>query len=236
MMTPSILFHDTLARDVWNVQIGLATMRRGRSVSDDQELRAIVRALGEQPTDEQLADFLSARWAKRQPLRSVVLQQLEVQWSVVETTYFSRIERELDLAPGFRGISTIDAFLSTRRGCGYDAQHRAFAVSVQLGTFQNIQIVMHEVMHIFFEPRWRAFCLERGVPAVRFWDVKESVTVLLNTWFADELIHLDWGYPEHVDLRRGLMQRQREGLRFEENLAACCADAIAHPEWHVPWA
>jgi len=68
------------------------------------------------------------------------------------------------------------------------------------------------------------------------WDIKEATTVLLNLWFKNQLIEIDWGYGEHTELRKNIKKWFLESQDFKTTLQKSCDYMKANKEKSPPWA
>jgi len=67
------------------------------------------------------------------------------------------------------------------------------------------------------------------------WNVKEAMTVLLNLWFKDQLIDMDWGYEENAELRKVIQEKFLESKNFKETLLRACEYIKLHQEKSPLW-
>jgi len=54
------------------------------------------------------------------------------------------------------------------------------------------------------------------------------MTVLLNLWFKNQLVEYDWGYEEHVALRKFIQEKFIESQDFKKTLAQACEYIKSH--------
>lgn len=229
---PQIIFKYDREKDIENILIGLNAVRQGRQ--PDRELARIVKSYGDTPTKKELEFYLSSRWEKKEYILSLIIKQLQEYWDAVEKDYFSHLANRMQLT-SYYDTEQLSGFLSTRYGSGYNFKEHWFAVSVHNGTLQNTRVAMHEIMHIFFHKQWWDFCLKQGVPDKNVWDVKESMTVLLNLWFKDQLIDIDWGYEEHAELRRLIIEWFLKTRDFKKTLKEACEYMKINPKKSPIW-
>ncbi len=90
-------------------------------------------------------------------------------------------------------------------------------------------------MHIIFHKAWWKTCQKQGLPEKNIWDVKEAMTVLLNLWFKDVLIDLDWGYEEHAELRHLIVQWFLDSREFQTTLLKACEYIKQNPNKSPLW-
>lgn len=65
----------------------------------------------------------------------------------------------------------------------------------------QIMVFCHEVMHLFFHYYFFDDCLKKGLTEKQTMDLKEAMTVLLNSEFEDIIDKKDYGHKGHKDLR-----------------------------------
>lgn len=232
MKIPHTIFEYDREKDIENILIGLNVARQGRW--PDRELAQIIKLYGNTPTKKELELYLNSRWEKKEHILLIIVKQLQEYWDAVEESYFNHLADRMQLT-SYYGIEQLSGFLSTRYGSGYNFNEHWFAVSVHNGTLQNTRVAMHEIMHIFFHKQWWNFCLEQGVSAKNVWDIKESTTVLLNLWFKDQLIDIDWGYEEHAELRYLIKECFLKTRDFKKTLKEACEFMKINPQKSPIW-
>lgn len=232
MEFPHVTFNYNIEKDIENIEIGLETVSRGRQ--PDKELAQIIQRYDNTPSKEALKSYLESRWAKKEQVLSLIIKQLQGYWDEIEKDYFTHLANRMQLT-SFYDIKNLPGFLSTRYGSGYKVEPPWFAVSVHNGTLQNSRTAMHEIMHIFFHKQWWDFCLGQGVSSKNVWDIKEATTVLLNFWFKDKLVDIDWGYEEHAELRRLIKEWFLKTPDFKNTLQKSCEYIKLYPEKSPNW-
>ena len=233
MKAPHITFQYEIERDIENIRIGLDLVRKGRK--PEATLASIIQQRGDDPSMEDLEEYLTTHWAGKEESRDKIIGELQESWSAIETTYFSVLAEKMQLK-SFSDIETIPAYLSTRRGCGYGYGEKPwFAVSALNGVSGNILTTMHEVMHIFFHRQWWEFCKEQGVPDKNIWDIKEALTILLNFWFKDQLTQVDTGKEEHTNLRKKIERWYTDDQDFVSILKNACDYMKLHGKESPTW-
>lgn len=219
MKTPKISFSYIQEKDIANINIGLNTIKKGRV--PEKELKNIIEKYGPTPSVEELKNYLDKKWSGKEEIIGVVVKQLQEYWDFVEKGYFSHLADRMQLE-SFFDIEKIDGYFSSRYGCGYNVDGKWFAASLYRGTLDNTTTAMHEIMHIFFHKQWWNFCQNEGVEEKNIWDVKEATTVLLNLWFKNKIIFLDFGYLEHTELRSNILSWFLENRDFKKTLIKSC--------------
>ena len=232
MNIPRVIFFYNQEKDIKNIQIGFNTVRRGRQ--PDRELAQIIQQYGNAPSEEDIKAYLISRWKNKENVPNLIVKQLQEYWDTIEEKYFNHLADRMQLT-SFHEIKQLGGFLSVRYGSGYNAEQQWFAVSAYNGTMRNTLTAMHEIMHIFFHKQWWNFCKNQGLSNNNIWDVKESMTVLLNLWFKNQVIDTDWGYDEHAELRRFIINWFLETRNFQKTLEKACVYMKKHPEKSPDW-
>lgn len=230
--TPHVVFSYDQKKDIENIKIGLDVFRNGRKA--DGTLTEIVKKYGENPSDEQLAEFCGEFWNGKENIQTLIINQMQEYWNSIEEIFFIHFADRMQIE-SFFGVEIIRGYLSIRWGSGYNSEENWFAFSSHSGTLQNTKTAMHEVMHVFFHKQWWDFCTEQGVSNKNIWDIKEAVTVLLNLWFKNQLIDLDMGYEEHTELRHNIKQWFLDSRDFKKTLTQACEYMKIHPEKSPVW-
>jgi len=229
---PRVKFGYNREKDLWNLKIGLELTSKGRR--PDRELSEIIQRYGQKPTEENLQDYLNLRWQDKKPIIDLVIKQLPEYWDAIEEKFFIHLADRMQLDSYF-GVSELQGFFSSRYGCGYNPGENYFAVSLHNGTLQNTCVTMHEIMHIFFHKQWWKLCQEQDVLEKNIWDIKEATTVLLNSWFKNQLIDYDWGHEEHTELRKLIQKSFLESHDFKKTLLIACDYAKTNQEKSPSW-
>jgi|SRR3989339_1292196 len=227
MTHPKVKFDYSQEKDIWNLRIGLETAHKSRQ--SDWELRQIIQQCGQSPSEKDLQEYLNLKWEKKSQIMDMLISDLQGYWDSIEGEFFDCLANRTQLSSFFE-VKEIKGFFSARYGCGYNYAENYFAVSIHNSVLKNTQVAMHEIMHIFFHKQWQGFCLDRGLSDKDFWNVKEAMTVLLNLWFKNQLVEYDWGYEEHVALRKFIQEKFIESQDFKKTLAQTCEYIKSHQE------
>jgi hypothetical protein len=85
---------------------------------------------------------------------------------------------------------------------------------------RNIEckIFSHELMHLFFHHYFEDYCLDKGLAKKEAMDIKEAVTVILNVELKDIIEEEDFGYPDHVELRKNILKEWKKHKDFKKML------------------
>jgi len=86
--------------------------------------------------------------------------------------------------------------------CDYNYEKGYFFLSLHHSDALNFSVIAHELFHFLFYDHYHNWCLQKGLSETQFQDLKEAMTVLLNTdQFSSLLLVEDQGYPQHQSLR-----------------------------------
>jgi hypothetical protein len=129
-------------------------------------------------------------------------KELEKNWEEIEMLFLERVESIFKIA---YPASQIIAYLTTNQRCTYNIPENYFFINFSSKS-QN-RTVMHELLHFYM---WHALhndMIAAGINENQYNDIKESLTVLLNTEFADLMggVHDD-GYPQHAEMRQRVQE------------------------------
>ena len=143
--------------------------------------------------------------------------ELQKRWNVIEAESIIRLERIFKIK---YPAEEVTAYLTTNERCTYNTKENYFFVN--LNNSQSNRTVIHELFHFY---TWHAIHEEltkRGVTAIQYNDIKESLTELLNVEFKDLLDGaVDKGYPQHQEIRakiRNLWETEKDINKLVLNL------------------
>lgn len=127
------------------------------------------------------------------------VHQLQSSWDAIATVYEKRSETMF----GVPLDASITAFLTIAGRYPYNIKQHYFFIPISASDANAI--CMHELWHFY---TWKRFGSEQEkIGAEKYNELKESLTVLLNTEFADLLdSKTDSGYPEHQSLRDHILE------------------------------
>ncbi len=147
----------------------------------------------------------------RKKMLNVLAKDMNVAWAKMEKDFIRRIEKVHDRPFAF---SSIRGVLSCGDWFGYNVPARVFAANMFRNTFAGgTDNATHELMHFMFHTYYQKTCEEQGLSGQQIWDIKESLTVLLNLEFDDLRFGKDIGYPGHEELRDVI---QKAWLRYHD--------------------
>lgn len=134
------------------------------------------------------------------------VRAIEGKWRPIEDDFFRRIEEIFGIS---YPASKITVYITTNGRCTYRIEDGYFFVYANTN-YPNMTI-MHELLHFY---TWEAFHTElegKGVTPEQYNAVKESLTELLNSEFADLMGEAhDDGYTQHAEMRKEVAQRWSE--------------------------
>ena len=129
------------------------------------------------------------------------IKAIEKIWKSREEKLFKTLEK-ITKRPIFSPY--LKVYFTTMFICPYDEKdYKWFMLSMWHSIPFQITIICHEVFHFQFLNYYLNFCKKQGLNQNQIENLKESLTVLLNTEKFDNIILCqDSGYPEHQNLRR----------------------------------
>lgn len=123
---------------------------------------------------------------------------VQEKWQLIEELFVKRVEKIFNLV---YPEPIITVYLTHNERCTYNLEGNYFFVKI--GSPSSNHTIMHELFHFY---TWQAFgkkLLDEGLDKLKYNELKESLTELLNLEFADLLGGaLDKGYPQHQELRQ----------------------------------
>jgi len=137
-------------------------------------------------------------------------------WSKIEKKYFKALV-EVTNKPIY--TDKFNCSLTTFGMCPYDVKKSWFMVSTRYDFSYQLTVIAHEIMHLQFIRQYYQDCRKKGLSRSQFEDLKEALTVLLNTKpFSAFLIAEDKGYVRHQQLRRYILKVWSKDQDFENLL------------------
>lgn len=100
--------------------------------------------------------------------------------------------------------------------CDYNISKKYFFLSLYHSAGLNFSVLAHELIHFITYKHFKSYCIEKGLTEPQFQDLKESVTVVLNSPVFDKILLIeDYGYPDHKELRSILEKKFLSGASFD---------------------
>jgi hypothetical protein len=150
----------------------------------------------------------------KNPLLEVVVKSFNEGWDKIDDEYFKRIEKMLHTS---LNIKEIPVYLTNSPMCPYDPRKKS--ASFYLHFYGNMSwamnVTMHELMHIYFHNSKYWDICEKKIGRKKTFDLKEALTVLLNSEFRDLLINEDEGYEMHKELREYIFNEWKKEKDFD---------------------
>lgn len=130
------------------------------------------------------------------------INSLQKLWGTVENKYFKVLE-DIMQKPIFS--ASFGCFWTTGLMCPYNQKENWFMVSFWHSAPSSITTICHEIMHLQFLHHYQNYLKNKGLKNNQIEDLKEALTFLLNEPEFEEIILAnDFGYPEHIKLRKKL--------------------------------
>ncbi len=190
-----IAFKYNLEKDIENFFIASRTLGHGGKPSSMQLLYE--QQYGKELTEENLKRFINDYLKQNKINTKKRISEFQKSWDKVNGEFFKRAEKffEVELPGG-----QVDAYLTINDRCGYSIKDNLFFVHME--SDRPKRIVMHELFHFY---TWFTVGREfknKNVDKKRYYDIKESLTEILNLEFKDLIEYPEPGYPEHKELRK----------------------------------
>jgi hypothetical protein len=100
--------------------------------------------------------------------------------------------------------------------CPYNQKENWFMVSFWHSTPSSITTICHEIMHLQFLHYYQNYLKKKELKDNQIEDLKEALTFLLNEpEFEEIILSNDFGYPEHIQLRKKLRKIWRKDKNFK---------------------
>lgn len=123
----------------------------------------------------------------------------------------------------------ITCFLTTLPRCPYNWEK--WQIRIYYKADNPVGIFLHETLHFQFHWRYRNHPKVQLLSQEQFWELKESLTFLLNHEFKEYIEYPDKWYPQHQELRNKLETyriSQPEDQRDFEQLIGYGCDILLH--------
>ena len=172
----------------------------------EELLKEIIRLDKKEAVKKVLEYFSSGTRKKRQELKEEFIEYnisaLNNHWQKHGEELVKKIEKIF----GKFKIKTCDIFITTLYVCDYNYEEKYFYLSLYHSLAKNFTIIAHELAHFLFYDYFQSYLKESDVSDDKFQDLKESMTVLLNTEeFKNLLLIEDSGYEPHQKLRESIL-------------------------------
>lgn len=194
-----LTFKYNLEEDIRNFFIGSKSL--GHNMRPSKKHLLYQEQYGEELTEENLKKFINNYIKENNINIESKIKEFQDSWDKVNDEFLQRCEKifKINLP-----CEKIDAYLTVNDRCGYSIVDNLFFVSV--GTNQSKRIAMHELFHFY---TWYAIGKElkdKNIGKQKYYDIKESLTEILNLEFKDLMECEDKGYTEHQELRKKIKE------------------------------
>ncbi len=201
-------------KDIW------CLLSKGKSSNNAQTPTKVygelVEMYGDTPTREETSTFIDLYMQRREIDVAGFAEACEKDWKLVEGAYHEKAEAVF-------GVTLTDdfiAYLTVNTRCPYSIENKHFFVSVF--STSACRTAMHELWHFY---TWQKFGsdVEAQLGKQKYNDIKESLTVLLNSECADLLPEgiTDDGYPQHAEMREKVASVWKETRDISKVWEAC---------------
>lgn len=149
---------------------------------------------------------------KNKFLNSVVAD-INKEWLKIEKDFLTKLEKIHKKSFPYNSVKGV---VSSANRFGYNPNQRWFAVSMFRNKFMAIDIATHELMHFMFHKYYWKICSDKELSWKQIWDIKESLTVILNLEFSNIRFEEDYGYPEHKKIRTTIEKSWKKNHNFRK--------------------
>lgn len=199
-----VTFKYDLEKDAENFIRGLNSVNSSLPTKLKEEYQGVH---GVDYAPDKVASFLQNRVQEKGINFDERIQKIKEGWSLVEPIFVSRCEEMF----GLQLPEGVIAYLSQNQKCTYKWRENYFFLYYDYLFFNKT--IMHELLHFYTHRKYDSL----GIEAKKFNDIKESLSVLLNTDFADLMEgQEDKGYPQHTEMRNDITEMRKEGKSIDE--------------------
>jgi hypothetical protein len=199
-----VSFKYDLQKDAENFIRGLNSVNSNLPTKLQEEYGAIY---GVDFSPDKVTSFLKERVQEKGIHFEGLLQKVNDGWSPIEHTFILRCEEMF----GLKLPQDVIGYFSQNQKCTYKWRENYFFLYYEWSPFNKT--IMHELLHFYTHRKYESL----GIEAKKFNDIKESLTVLLNTDFADLMEgQEDKGYPRHSKMRGDIIGMRKEGKSVDE--------------------
>lgn len=213
---PKLNFQFNKKEDMWNIwDICNSSSSYGKSWKNavTQNIHKICDRKKYEECEKELEKTMS--YIYENLLTKEVAKEFSNSWKKIEKSYFSNLKKIMKSEFPFERVNV---HLTTAGRCPYDPDHNppSFFVNLWSGIPNLLEVAGHELMHIHFHnSKYWKIC-EKEIGREKTFDLKEALTVLLNT---DDFFNLwlveDRGYPGHKNLREYIFNEWKKNQDFD---------------------
>jgi len=96
----------------------------------------------------------------------------------------------------------------------------------------ELNVFVHELMHLFFHTYFDKTCMKKGLNKEQTQDLKEAVTIIINSEFKDIVEQEDKGYKIHRELRNQISKIWKKDKNFDNLINEMCEYILKHTTKH----
>jgi len=159
----------------------------------------VVKKYGENFTEEQIYYFINDYLKENEINPEERLKIIEQQWNKISDAFFKKAEEIFKIKLPY---DFVNVYLTISHCCSYSIQKKLFFVNI--ASESSNRIIMHELLHFYtWEVSGREIKEKNILSEEKYYDLKESLTELLNIEFKDLLNkgERDAGYTPHQEIR-----------------------------------
>lgn len=146
----------------------------------------------------------------------VVIDRFTQEWEKTEEEFERRSSTLFEIV---YPLESITAYITINNRCTYSIEGGFFFLSVRAKSVGAS--IMHELFHFFTHAMYTDQLQKLKLAPSRYNEIKESLTVLLNTEFKDLMGEaVDKGYPQHKDMRAKILNLRESGCSIVEIFTA----------------
>ncbi len=195
-----LAFAYDIEKDARNYQVGVRSLNNKRPTKRQAQY---MERYGKVFTGEYLREFILDCIRTEGIGVEEIRTQAEHEWRSIEERCLQSMERVFRFPIPHQGLTV---YLTTDERCSYSIGEGYFFLSIQ-GRKPKNTIIMHELCHFWTAWRFGDWVASGRLSALQYNDIKESLTVLLNSEFLDLMEgDMDLGYPQHQELRAIIQQ------------------------------
>jgi hypothetical protein len=186
-----LTFKYDLQKDIENYLVIANVKYKG---GDSKVLNLFSNKFGNDLNEDNLRKFIDGLVDFNKIDIESAVAEINRKWRSLEETYAERAD--MIFGASCRP-SDLLAYLTTNDRCSYNFEKEFFFVCVMAQ--KPLRIVMHELLHFYTIKHFSGKFKKMDSKLV--YDIKESMTEMLNLEFADLLDSPDLGYPQHKAMR-----------------------------------
>ncbi len=186
-----IFFKYDIDKDIENYYI------TSKSVNPSKKRDMYEIKFGKNLNNENLRKFINYIVIENKINFKETIKNFQKIWNPVNNNFFDRISKIFEINLPTKHIT---AYLTTNDRCGYSIKNNYFFIGAKTNCPRGI--IMHELFHFY---TWYAIAKElkdQNISKELYYNIKESLTEILNLEFSDLIDCKDIGYPQHKETRK----------------------------------